>query len=184
MTEREQRFRDLYGRTRDDVVRFAQRRAHPSHAEDIAADTFTVVWRRLDDAPAAPEEQRAWVFGIARHCLLTALRGEGRRGALAVRVREVGSDPPGRGGADDLDGALTRVDLASAWRRLSDDEQETLALTAFEELTSGEAARVLGISPAAYRVRLMRARRSLRRLLTEAEQASPQIASIARESAS
>lgn len=184
MTEREERFRDLYGRTRDDIVRFAQRRAHPSHAEDVAAETFTVVWRRLDAAPTVPDEQRAWVFGIARHCLLTALRGEGRRGALAVRVSEVGAGPPERGGADDLDGALTRVDLAAAWRRLSDAEQETLSLTAFEDLTSAEAAQVLGISPAAYRVRLMRARRTLRRLLTEAAQASPQIASIARESAS
>ncbi|XVX20441.1 sigma factor-like helix-turn-helix DNA-binding protein [Actinomycetota bacterium] len=57
------------------------------------------------------------------------------------------------------------MDLAHAWRRLSPVDQEALALAVYEDLTSPQAARVLGISAAAYRLRLMRARRALRREL-------------------
>lgn len=33
-----------------DLIRFVQRRAHPEHVEDVVADAFLVVWRRLDEA--------------------------------------------------------------------------------------------------------------------------------------
>lgn len=32
-----------------DLLRFVQRRAGPSPAEDVVADAFMVVWRRLDE---------------------------------------------------------------------------------------------------------------------------------------
>lgn len=83
--DREARFRALYADAYVDVLRFAQRRVHPSHAEDVTADAFLVVWRRLDDAPERPDDVRAWLFGIARHCLLNTRRGVGRHEALAVR---------------------------------------------------------------------------------------------------
>jgi RNA polymerase sigma-70 factor (ECF subfamily) len=41
--------------------------------------------------------------------------------------------------------------------------QEAIALAVLDGLTAPEAALVLGISPAAFRLRLSRARRSLRR---------------------
>lgn len=173
--DREERFRALYERTCDDVVRFAQRRAHPSHAEDVAADTFTVVWRRLDDCPGPPHEARAWVFGIARNCLLNTRRGDGRREALHVRLHDHDSGSPGLVGSDPAE-HLARLDLLAAWRRLDPAEQEVIALTAIDDLTSVEAATVLAVSPAAYRVRLMRARRSLRRLLADQEHPVPHLA--------
>jgi RNA polymerase sigma-70 factor (ECF subfamily) len=150
-----------------DVLRFAQRRVHPSHAEDVTADVFLVAWRRLDDAPNGPHDLRAWLFGIARHCLLNTRRGQGRRDALAVRVAET---VPSAGLADGLDTDLVaqRVDLATAWRRLSETHQEALSLTVFEDLTSPQAGRVLGITPAAYRLRLLRARHALRRQINVA----------------
>jgi len=52
------------------------------------------------------------------------------------------------------------------------EDQEVLALTVFEDLTSPQAARVLGITPPAYRLRLMRARRELRRHLDAADTAT------------
>jgi RNA polymerase sigma-70 factor (ECF subfamily) len=127
-----------------------------------------VAWRRLDDAPTKPDDVRAWLFGIARHCLLNTRRGQGRRDALAVRVAET---VPSARVADELtaDPVAQRLDLAAAWRRLSETDQEALSLTVFEDLTSPQAARVLGITSAAYRLRLLRARRALRRQLDLAE---------------
>ena len=62
--DREVRFRAIYADAYGDVLRFAQRRVHPSHAEDATADTFLVAWRRLGDAPKRPDDMRAWLFGI------------------------------------------------------------------------------------------------------------------------
>jgi RNA polymerase sigma-70 factor (ECF subfamily) len=162
------RFRALYAQAYADVLRFAQRRVHRSHAEDVTADAFLVAWRRLDDAPNKPDDARAWLFGIARNCLLNTIRGQGRRDALAVRIAET---VPSAGAADELnaDPVEQRLDLAAAWRRLSETDQEALSLTVFEDLSSPQAARVLGITATAYRLRLLRARRALRRQLDLAE---------------
>jgi RNA polymerase sigma-70 factor, ECF subfamily len=166
--DREARFRALYADAYADVLRFAQRRVDRSHAEDVTADAFLVAWRRLDDAPKQPDDVRAWLFGIARHCLLNTVRGQGRRDALAVRVAETAL-PAGPAPGLEADLVAQRIDLATAWRRLSETDQEALSLAVFEDLTSPQAARVLGITPASYRLRLLRARRALRRRLELAE---------------
>ncbi|MEV6306362.1 sigma-70 family RNA polymerase sigma factor [Actinoplanes sp. NPDC051861] len=160
--DREARFRALYADTYADVLRFAQRRVPQSHAEDVAADAFLVAWRRLEESPRQPGDVRAWLFGIARHCLLNTRRGLGRQDALAVRVALAGIAPPET--LED-EAAAGRLDLVAAWRQLTPGEQETLALTVFDDLTSPQAARVLGITAASYRLRLLRARRALRRHL-------------------
>ena len=165
---REQQFRELYASSANDILRFLQRRTAPAQVEDVAADTFLTVWRRIDELPRDLSEARAWTFGIARHCALNALRQAGRQDSLAVRIAEHATPRhlvDASHSADATDAIETRIDLAQAWRHLSAEDQETLALTALDDLTSAEAAAVLGISPAAYRVRLMRARRTLRALL-------------------
>ncbi|MBM2615960.1 RNA polymerase sigma factor [Actinoplanes sp. LDG1-06] len=159
--DREARFRALYADAYPDVLAFAQRRGHPSHAEDVVAEAFLVVWRRFDEAPKRSGDARAWIFGIARHCLLNARRGQGRQDALAVRIA---SAPPAGDEPGEPSGEL--IDLAAAWKKLGPKDQEALALAVFEDLTSAQAARVLGVSAASYRIRLMRARRALRAHLT------------------
>jgi RNA polymerase sigma-70 factor, ECF subfamily len=111
----------------------------------------------------------------ARESAAVALR---HRSALSAQ-RAAGSGPAGRPAvriadafaveatADSLEPDLValRVDLSAAWRGLRPEEQEVLALRVFENLTSAQAARVLGITSAAYRLRLMRVRNALRRRL-------------------
>jgi RNA polymerase sigma-70 factor (ECF subfamily) len=158
------RFRTVYEQTYGDLLRFVQRRVHPSQAEDVVAEAFLVAWRRLDDLPLEPGPARAWLFGIARNTLLNERRAEGRRQALGVRIADAAYPSPQLSGADpDLVGL--RVDLAQAWRTLSPDAQECLALAAWDGLSAPEAATVLSISPVAFRLRLSRARRALRRRL-------------------
>lgn len=158
------RFRAAYDDTYADVLRFALRRVPPALAEDVVADTMLTAWRRVDDLPGDPDARRAWVFGIARHCLLNVTRGARRSDALAVRIAEVDVGRPSVV-EDRTDLVDLQVDLARAWARLSDGEQEVLALTVFDGLDSASAGAVLRISPAAYRLRLSRARRALRELL-------------------
>lgn len=158
MDAAEEGFRRCYESVYDDVLRFVQRRIEPSHAEDVVAEAFTVAWRRVDELPRQLSSQRAWVFTIARNLLLNAQRGARRQRALAVRL----AAEPRRQAAGHADDVVDLVDLGRAFRTLSEIDQEALALAEWDGLSGPEAARVLGISATAFRLRLSRARRSLR----------------------
>lgn len=159
--ERERRFRALYDAVYVDLLRFVRRRVHPTHAEDVVSDVMLVAWRRLDDIPADLSPARAWLFGVAHKTLQNTRRREERNHAVAVRLAEVR-----RGPADaDPDLVAHRVDIATAWPLLSALHQEAIALAVLDGLTAPEAAAVLGISPTAFRLRLSRSRRTLRRLV-------------------
>lgn len=160
--DRADAFRSLYESSYTDLLRFVQRRAEPASAEDVVAEAFLVVWKRFSDAPADESDARAWLFGITRNLLLNAHRGEQRRQALGVRLAETTTDFFS-GSHADLVG--DRIDLSRAWQLLSEVHQEALGLAVFENLAAPQAAKVLGISPVAFRLRLTRARRALRLLL-------------------
>lgn len=158
--DRADNFSAFYNIVYPELLRFVQRRTHSDHAEDVVADAFLVVWRRFEEMPGPHEDARAWIFGITRNILLNQQRSEQRRLALGVRVL----DPTVWAGSEDAgpDGVVSRVDLARAWRLLSQVHQEVLALSVLEDLRAPQAAAVLGISPVAFRLRLSRARRALR----------------------
>ncbi len=156
---REQRFRALYDAAYVDLLRFIRRRVHPTHAEDVVGEVMLVAWRRLDEVPDDLSAARAWLFGVARKTLQNARRREERRDAVAVRLAE--ARPAEAGEHPDL--VSSRVDISVAWPRLSATDQEAIVLSVLDGLSAPEAAAVLGISPAAFRLRLSRARRTLRR---------------------
>lgn len=163
------RYRATFASGYPDVVRFAARRTTTERAEDVAAEVFLVAWRRVAELPHDLNDARAWLFGIARNVLLNDRRGERRRDALAVRLADHATLVTG----DDTDAAAQRIDLAVAWRKLTDADQEALALAVFEQLSSEAAAVVLGTTPGAYRVRLSRARAALRHHLGGAPATTP-----------
>ena len=61
--------------------------------------------------------------------------------------------------------AQTRAMVRSCIERLPDNYREVLMLRDIEELSTGEAARMLAITPTAVKVRLHRARQALSTLL-------------------
>jgi RNA polymerase sigma-70 factor (ECF subfamily) len=163
--DREVQFRAVYEATYVDLVRFVQRRVHPTHAEDIVADAFLVAWRRFEDLPTDPGDARAWLFGIAQRTMLNGQRGDRRRRTLTIRIADANVVAQGGETWKGCDSELVarRLDVADAWRRLSPVHQETLSLAVWDGLAGPQAAAVLGISPVAFRLRLTRARRALRR---------------------
>jgi RNA polymerase sigma-70 factor (ECF subfamily) len=72
---------------------------------------------------------------------------------------------------------LLDPELAQAMRALSRRDCEALLLVAWEDLTPAQAARSLGITQAAFRVRLHRARHRLQDRL-ESAIADPDLASV------
>jgi RNA polymerase sigma-70 factor, ECF subfamily len=110
-------------------------------------------------------DARAWLFGIAQRTLLNGQRGDRRRQALTIRIADATvvaqSGQTWRGSDSDL--VARRLDVAAAWGRLAAVHQEALSLAVWDGLPGPQAAVVLGISPVAFRLRLSRARRALRR---------------------
>jgi RNA polymerase sigma factor (sigma-70 family) len=156
--ERRERFDCLYRCYGVDVLAYLRRRTTREVADDGLAETFLVVWRRLDDVPREP---RAWLLAIARRVLANQRRSSRRQGALVERLilqraPQVAMQPE----HDPVFEALGQLRLL---------DQEALLLVAWDGLTSVEAARVLGCSPVAVRLRLHRARRRLARALATAE---------------
>jgi RNA polymerase sigma-70 factor, ECF subfamily len=158
-------FRALFQATYDDLVCFVERRTHLAIADDVVAEVFLTAWRRFADVPTTLDDARAWLFVTAQHILRNRQRSDQRQRSLALRILR---EPDGLAAAE-ADGVATRVDLVRAWQHLSTDDQQALTLTVFENLTGAQAARVLGISRPAFSVRLLRARRRLRRHLQQHE---------------
>ena len=150
----------LFRRHYRDVAAYVRRRAEPDLVEDVVAETFLVAWRRLDEVPV---EARPWLLGVARKTLATQRRSLARRRSLVSKLE--GLERPGERGDPPVELGVT-----DALGRLSEKEREALTLVAWEELTPNEAA-LVGMSAVAFRVRLHRAKRRLRRLL-EARQSS------------
>ena len=178
--DRADAFRSLYESSYADLLKFVQRRTEPANAEDVVAEAFLVVWRRFSEAPAQESDARAWVFGITRNLMLNAQRGEQRRQALGVRLAQT----PDFFASSHADLVSSRIDLGRAWALLSEVHQEALGLAVFENLAAPQAAKVLGISPVAFRLRLTRARRALRLLLDHLPHQASDISAASPEKAS
>lgn len=158
----EERFAAFYRTAYLPVLRFTVRRVSRERAEDLVSEAFIVAWRRFDDVPDEEHRAIAWTLAVVRNLLLNEGRAEVRRRALVVRLAGEAwvAEPAGAQTGHPASDAVAQI-----WDRLRAEDQEVLALTYWDELTSADAATVLGISPVAVRLRLTRARRHLRRHL-------------------
>ena len=145
------RFDALFTAHQRHVLAYAMRRTQAwADAEDVAAETFTIAWRKLDAIPA--DEPLPWLYAVARRVLANHRRGNGRRERLAALLRVEDVATPMRAG-EDRDGPAF-----AALGSLSPADQEILRLVAWEELGNQAIATVLGITPNAVAIRLHRAR--------------------------
>jgi RNA polymerase sigma-70 factor (ECF subfamily) len=153
--EPSEQFEQMWQRFSPAVLRYARRRVAPADVDDVVAETFVVAWRRLGEAPEFP---LPWLFVIARGVAANARRSGQRREALHERLVQ----QPAEHAAETAD---VPADAVAALARLGERDRELLTLLAWDDLTPQEAAEALGISHAALRVRLHRARRRFLALL-------------------
>jgi RNA polymerase sigma-70 factor (ECF subfamily) len=146
-----------------DVLAYAQRRASPEVAAEVASSTFGVLWRRIDEPLADP---LPWLYGVARRELANQRRSDRRRRSLVTRLSLRRASPTIA--PDAADSAVDGVEARAALARLRPDDREALMLIAWEGLTPEQAAAVLGVTPATFAVRLHRARRRLEAELSNA----------------
>jgi DNA-directed RNA polymerase specialized sigma24 family protein len=117
-------FEDVFERLAPRVLAYALRRtAREQDAEDAAAETFVVAWRRAGKLPAEPE-RLAYLLGICRRVLANQRRGEQRRVRLCDRLRMYASTPAASSAGS---GSGRALDALALLRR---DDQEILRLVA------------------------------------------------------
>jgi RNA polymerase sigma factor (sigma-70 family) len=144
---------------------FARRSEDPQFVADLTADTFVAAIRSFGERDARPGSDRAWAIGIARRVYAHFRESDPRE-----------SRPGGRGSAQQLlDRAETKelmwwIDLERSSRELMERlapmsalDREAVELVDLCGLSPVEAARELGVSTGALRVRLVRTHARLRR---------------------
>lgn len=154
-TKAEAQFNALYSKHLAAIVNYAARRATGPDAVDVAAETFAIAWRRLDQLPA--DNALPWLYGVARRVLANQRRGNLRRHDLHTKLfaewlplRNETVDRP------------EHSPLFTALESLSDEDRDILLLAGVEELRPAEIALVLDVSAEVVRNRLSRARSRLR----------------------
>jgi RNA polymerase sigma-70 factor (ECF subfamily) len=169
-------FEVFYRRHVDRVIGFAARRVtDPADAADLVAATFVTVLTAARSYDPGRGEPGAWLLGIAARLIVNARRRKARESAALARIA-------GRRliGPSDIERLEERIDAArssqaviAALERLRPRAREALLLVSEAGLRPAEAARVLGISPAAFRMRLSAARRALDKAVAAQAAAGP-----------
>ena len=137
------------------LLRYAQRHVGVDAGGDVAAEVFAVAWRRWADVPtpALP-----WLIGVARRVVANHQRTLRRGRQLRTRLELLHDVTQETAGAVD---PVERLDALRRLAELSETEQEAVLLVAWDGLDGAAAAHVLGLTPAAFRKRLSRARAAL-----------------------
>jgi RNA polymerase sigma-70 factor, ECF subfamily len=140
--------------------------ADPDRAEDITQDTFIKAYRKLDTVTDATSI-RSWLYRIATNTAIDDMRR--RR-----MVTTMGSDElPMASRADHRPGPEAEVMAATLDERvqralmtLRPNHRQCLLLSDLEDMSARQIGEVMGLSYAAVRTLLCRARGEMRRALT------------------
>lgn len=162
----EDAFRAIFERHVAAVRRFAIARIEATHVDDVVMEAFAEFWRTIDRFDAT-QPVRPWLLGIASVRARRRATSEWRQADVRDRHASIVERPV----AEAPDEAIIDQQVVAALLRLRDAEREVLVLVAIGELSVSEAARTIGISATAARVRLHRARRAMRVELERRDQA-------------
>lgn len=145
------------------------RRAGDVDAEDVAQDVFER-WLRSRERLAPTTNARAWMSVVLRHLIIDRQRRRRispERLALGEQtVEEHGAEPTANGEAERWWQALGRRDVEAALEGLSPPQRTAFELFELEGKSYDEVAAALQISRSTVGVRVLRARRRLRELLS------------------
>jgi RNA polymerase sigma factor (sigma-70 family) len=162
-----ERFAVLYDRYFEEIYRYVAARLGPEAADDLAAETFLVAFRKRETFDTERGAVRPWLYGIATNLVAGHRRGLGRMLDAFRRVRsadafEAGPEErvPAR-----VDAASVRGPLAGALAGLSAGDRDVLLLVAVGGLSYEEVAESLGIPVGTVGSRLNRARKRVRAVL-------------------
>ncbi|MGB1013133.1 MAG: RNA polymerase sigma factor [Nannocystaceae bacterium] len=151
----------LYRQLHPDVFRFIARRvANRADAEDLTARVFCKFLERMDQFDRRKGKVRSWVLTVARNLVIDHYRTSRKADPLDTLEQ-----PPESSEQDPLTGLLTRERVDQVRLQISqlpDQTREILAMRYADGLRHREIAAILGLSEAAVKKTVSRARRELK----------------------
>lgn len=160
-------FAELFDRHHGELYRYLRRRAGPSLAADIAAETFLTAFARRDRYRPDRQSVRSWLYGIAHNVLRNHARSERRQWLAYARHGEV--PIADQSAADAFGNADSRADASAAAARIGPvlaglpaADRDVLLLFAWADMSYADIASTLQIPVGTVASRLNRARRQLR----------------------
>lgn len=138
-----------------------------AEAQDIAQEALLRLWQNAGSWRGGGPGVGAWLTRVATNLCLDRLR---------VRARLSDEAAPERADADPLADALIAVEqeraaVMSALDTLPERQRAAVVLTYYEDLPNAEAAQMLEMNIKAFESMLLRARRALKALLMESDDA-------------
>ena len=161
MSDRDARFVSVYETHLRAVYVYCRRRVAADRVDDVVAETFLAVWRKIDQMPSG-DAVLPWLYGFAYRSVLHQWRGSYRRRRLSDRLAALGSETPSPP-EELLVVGYESARVLDATSRLKTKDQEVLRLSQWEELSHSEIAAVLDLSVDAVRQRYSRALKQLTR---------------------
>jgi RNA polymerase sigma-70 factor (ECF subfamily) len=147
-----------------EIYRYALYRVGDAEAAaDIAAEVFLRLLDALHAGRPPRTTLRGWLFGVAAHQVADHWRA--RRGPVAGPVALPDNWPDGRSLVGEVDERLLRDEVRLALRRLTEDQQQVLALRFGDGFSVEQSATLMGKSVTAVKALQFRALEALRRHL-------------------
>ncbi len=162
----ERRFEQIYRAYERPVYAYFRRRTDPASAQDGAAETFLVAWRRLDEIPEG-DAALLWLYGTARRVLANSRRATRRFARLVGRVGGLAAPDPPRPETVVIRREADQ-EVLDALGLLRAGDRELLRLAVWEEVPREQLAVMYGCSPHAVSQRINRATGRLARHLPAA----------------
>jgi RNA polymerase sigma-70 factor (ECF subfamily) len=152
-------FHELYSRYAEDVYRFAHwLSGNPEVAKDITSETFVRVWTAPDEPRM--ETVKAYLFAIARNLYRKQWRRDSRKETLDETMADQ-TPTPDQAMVQNEEFERTMV----AMKALPEIDRTVLLLRAEGDLSYQDIAATTGLSLAAVKVKVFRARVKLAALL-------------------
>lgn len=146
------------------LIRYCMARVRDrSLAEEIAQESLAALVQRWS-RHGAPDSPQAFVFAVARRRATRAIMGQRLLLPLQFLAGSRDHAPDPEAAAIDRSG---NTKLIQALKRLPALDREAILMVAVGDVRTTEAARILGISESAVKMRTLRARRRLRALMED-----------------
>lgn len=144
----------------------------PAAAEEVVSDTMLAVWRGAETF-ARTSRISTWIFGIARHKALDAVRRNVRRQQEVELDHAIDQAQHQTNPMDRIQQDQVAVLTQQAMDRLTQDHREILRLVFYEELPYEDIAVLLAIPVNTVKTRVFYAKQQLKQHLASLHSGEP-----------
>ncbi|MBO7663400.1 MAG: sigma-70 family RNA polymerase sigma factor [Clostridia bacterium] len=160
--DREKIYTAYSGKVMGYIMARVRRRAE---AEDLTADVFEKVYRKIGDYDRTKSSLSTWIFTITRNTLIDSYRRKRPTEELSEEIPDLTELD------EDLLQTETLEELARALRSLEEELRDIVVLRYYDGKPLTEIAELMGLSYGAVKIRHQKALNEIRRLMGDEENA-------------